>query len=376
MTDLIAIEQAAQRLEWRLLPGTPVETRVLCGLAFLRLLQRTSVPGSEKPYLIQFLPRLTEAVRQVAADDLLPADMDGIEDLASWLSQRGVPAEHIEPLERLATNVRSQVEALLPSPEPDSNAASFDAVGLVVEYHLDPGLLPRGRILRIRADVSRLPDDITKDDVHIINRLIPDDRLLKQAIDAVAAARLVLNQHLGISAERYFRFDFHFDSAITHLAGNSIGLALGAAAMCAVSRIEPVRTSWSSNRDVAYAATIEADGRVGRVDAAMLRHKIARAFYSPLRYLVVARPQLQEAWAVVNELESQKPGRRLEIVGVEQLSEIPSDQRLVHVRRAPLVAHVGRRLAAGKGRYPVVVLPVLVLLLAAFSQTESGHAKT
>ncbi len=365
MSNLIAIEQAAQRLELRLLSEARPEIRILHGLAFLRQLCEVHAATLEKVYLLQFAPRLVEAASQADIGRFLPDDVRDSGELASWVAQNGVVPELTHALQGLSERVAAELDRAIPDlddlPETDGRVCA-----LTVEYYIDLAIPPRGQLVAIKADVTPLPRGMTSDDIHIVNRLVADDRCLRQAQDAVTAARAVVCQHLKIDSQHRHRYDFQFEEAVSHLAGDSLGLALGAVAMCVLTSTEPVRTQWTLQSGVAFAATLRSDGQVGPVDAVMLGHKIVRAFYSPIRYLVVARCQLQEALAAVAVLEARKPGRRLEIVGVEQLSELPSDHRLIDVHRAPLVTHVGHRLVAAKGRYPVAIFIVLMLLATAW----------
>lgn len=137
MSDLYTIEQAAQRLELRLLSGTPAEVKVLYGLAFLRLLRTATNPSATKAYLLQFARRLADAARVAKPAEFLPDELRDTGELASWMAERGAPLEYVQALADLSTRVRGHFDSVLSGASSSRPHEQAEVFGLTVEYYTD-----------------------------------------------------------------------------------------------------------------------------------------------------------------------------------------------------------------------------------------------
>ena len=406
MTDLFDIEREAQRLERRLAMGVSPEVQLLAGLEFFRLLRDNLQLRNPDPYLMQFLPRLAKAATNADPEGFFPDEAAALADFAEWIKQTDGDAhagalDVIAQLAKtsrqflreclsaslsddsdengrairpggLASHSRTSIERGSPGGSPsretqtqgkDNHDTPVTLNCLFVEHFPDLDLPPRGRLLKLKVTAATISKMADADDIVVRNPVTkPDDRFLAQARDSVQAARSYMHRRYGLSQAKRFRFDFAVASSGARFTGDSLGVAFAAGAIAALGKLEVLRERLAISPDVAFSGALSANGNLSPVDGAALKRKIDRAFFSRLKYLVIPRENITEAWTYLSELESRHPGRKLELVGADALDAVAGDPRLVPGERLSSFGYAVRTIWKAK-RAPAVEVSVLLAVI-------------
>jgi len=265
--------------------------------------------------------------------------------------------------------VRTASQEDKPSRAPDAGA--FDDTSapvalncLFVEHFPDLDLPPRGRLLKLNVTATAISKKAGADDIVVRNPVTkPDDRFLAQARDSVRAARACMHRRYGLPLAKRYRFDFAVDSSGARFTGDSLGVAFAAGAIAALGKVEVLRERPAISPDVAFSGALSANGDLSPVDGGALKRKIDRAFFSRLKFLVIPRENITQAWTYLSELESRHPSRKLELVGADTLDTVAGDPRLVPRERISSFGYAARRVWKAK-RAPTVEVSVLVAAVA------------
>ena len=360
MPSIIDIEKAASRLRQNL-RATPIpELRLLCGLRFFALFAGDYRTGLES-YLREFTSQLAEAARKSRPAEFLPEEAEGLNrfiDLIKAQTPAIVGADDISAFNRLLEAVRTGAKMYSPEPAAPKGAARVRC--LFVEHYPDLDLAPRGRILDLTVTAVKIPAKAEDDDIVVRNPLYePDDRFLAQARDSIKAARAYLHRRYGLPLKKRYRFDLAVDSSGARFTGDSLGVAFAVGAVAAVAAIEVFREKLSVAPTAAFSGALSADGKIEPIDGEALKLKIYRAFHSDLAYLVIPRQHITDAWEYLATLEKQHPGRKLELVGADDLATVVADPRLAPARRSSAPAYVARKALAAR-RSAWVEIPALI----------------
>lgn len=339
------------------------ELKLLCGLRFFDRFDSETGAALES-YLREFIPTLADAACKCNPDEFLPEEAASLARLLNLLKKQdpgGVNAEDLKKLETLHESILSSES------RPESSIVEGKSrtvvTGLFAEYYPDLDLSPRGRLLNLAVSVTPISQKVADDDVNVRNPVEePDDRFLEQARDSVHAARQYLLEKYGLSARRKYRFDFALNSTGARFTGDSLGVAFAVGAVVALSRIEVFRERLSVSPDVAFSGALSPGGELKKIDSEALKLKIYRAFHSDVKYLLIPREHITEAWKYLSELEEQAPERKLELVGADRLDAVVSDQRLVPAQRLSLPAFAARRAVRARRSMSVEVPALLVML--------------
>ena len=364
MPSIIDIEKAASRLRQNL-RATPIpELRLLCGLRFFALSAGDYRTGLES-YLREFTSQLAEAAHKSRPAELLPEEAEGLNrfiDLIKAQPPAIVGADDISAFDRLLEAIRTGAKTYSPEPAAPKGAARVRC--LFVEHYPDLDLAPRGRILDLTVTAVKMPAKAEDDDIVVRNPLYePDDRFLAQARESIKAARAYLLRRHGLPLRKRYRFDLAVDSSGARFTGDSLGVAFAVGAVAAVAAIEVFRERLSVSPTAAFSGALSADGKIEPIDGEALKLKIYRAFHSNLDYLVIPRQHIIDAWEYLATLEKGSPGRKLELVGADDLAAVISDPRLLPVRRSSTPAFVARKALAAR-RSVWVEIPALAILAA------------
>jgi hypothetical protein len=344
MSSILDIEQAASRLRHHLkiaqLPGL----KLLCGLQFFELLVESSIAGMES-YVREFIPALAEAAGKCRPQEFLPEEADALTRLASALEKieagiigKDVPDLFMKLGEKINGGDGGHESIMVDRKDVTCLTCLF------VEYNPDLDLPPRGRLLNLEVSANSISLKTEEDDVVVRNPVSePDDRFLSQARDSVRAARKYLHEKYGLSLNKKYRFDFAINSTGAQFTGDSLGVAFAVGAIAAVEKVEIFREKLSISPDVAFSGALSADGKLEPVDEDALKLKIYRAFHSGIRYLVIPREHITDAWQYLSELEKKHPDRTLELVGADMLDTVAADPRLVPTERLSVSTYFARK---------------------------------
>ncbi|MBI5866825.1 MAG: hypothetical protein HZB43_00795 [candidate division Zixibacteria bacterium] len=373
MTSIFDIEQEAQRLERRLEMGIPPEVQLVLGLKFFELLRGASGSCAPDSYLIQFLPRLAAAASKADPEWFFPEEVSDLLGFAEWVRKVEGDAHSFSlatitqlggaSQKTLDESMRADVMSsglLSPARVAADGSDSIVLNCLFVEHFPDLDLPPRGRLLKLQVTATSISRKIAAGDLVVRNPVTkPDDRFLAQARDSVHAARAYMERRYGLSLAKRYRFDFAVDTAGARFTGDSLGVAFAAGAIASLARIEVLRERLSILSDVAFSGALQPNGVLSPIDDEALKRKIDRAFFSRLKYLVIPRENIKDAWTYLREVESHHPDRKLELVGADTLDSVAADPRLIQGERFSSIGSAARRVWRAK-RAPAVEVSALL----------------
>lgn len=368
MSDFLRMESDAQRLRQSIRVASAPETIALYGLQFFN--RYSDIPTARlEPYIREFGASVIQALTAFPSVAFLPEDIIAIRDLLELIETKGaeiLTADQSVAAAASANRAERVIQDFVESKSSsECNSESPMIHCLLVEYR--PGLEGRGRILTLSVEVSTAKKESENDIVSVLNPVNePDDDFLKQAKSSVRVAREYLATRKVKKTTCFFRVDFTIQGATSALTGDSLGLALAAGTVAAISRYEVTRNQYSVSHEVAFAGAVSNNGEIKSIDGAGLKIKIRRAFFSNLRYLIVPRQHLGEAWDFVKTLEKEYPGRTLELVGAERFEAVADDPRLLPKVRPALSAYL-TAWAERHSRTPRVEIPLLLILLVVLS---------
>jgi hypothetical protein len=359
LVSVFELERAAARLRRDLQAAALPEIKLLCALRFAESLR--AAPGTARePYVREFISELARAAEKCNPREFLPDETEALERLVALLREEEA-WQHNSELAALST-LAVKAAGGMPALEPSADAHSVYVNALFVEHYPDLDLPPRGRLLTLRVTATPLPGRVREDDVVVRNPVSePDDRFLVQARDSVAAARAHLVKRFGWRSKRHYRFDFAVESTGARFTGDSLGVAFAAGAVAALAKIEAFRERITVHPQVAFCGALSADGTLASVDMDALKRKIYRGFHSHLKVVVVPRGQITAAWHYLKTLETTSPGRRIELMGADDLMDVAGDPRLLPARRLSIAPYMARR-AWNQKRLRWAEVPLLIVL--------------
>ncbi len=362
MNNPVEIEKAASLLRNRLKLARLPELKLLCGLRFFNLLSSAKARDLES-YLREFVPYLAAAASDSNPNEFLPEEASSLAEFIELLRKTGskiIHADDLDSLIQLSTKIDACDYADYPIGHDTGTGTSIAC--LFVEYYPDLGLEPRGRMLNLSVTANRISSRADSDDIVVRNPISePDDRFLKQARESIMAAREYLHKRHGLPLKCRYRFDFAVRSSGARFTGDSLGVAFAIGAIAALDNAEIFRERLTVAQDAAFTGALLAKGDLVPVDAEALKLKIHRAFHSHLKYLIIPRKHITDAWNYVKELEKGTAKRKLEIVGADSLDSVAGDPRLMPVKRSSFISHFLRKTWKTKRLY--LEVPVLMILM-------------
>jgi hypothetical protein len=371
MVDFLKIESDANRVRQSIRAAWATELQLLCVLRFFER-HADAPPEQLEPYFREFVPTAAISATECPPEELLPDEIEALSLLIVLLGKLPDDFAAEQDIEALR-NLERQAKAFIADVTSPSGvrpaAATADEIScLFVEHYPDLGLEPRGRLMKLGIAGSTAPAN-TKEDIITLDNPVEkrDDRFLCQARQSVTVARGSLGQLGKLNSKSRFRFEFTLGAGGARFTGDSLGVAFAIAAAMVASKEAVFRTRLEVSSDVAFSGALGADGTVESIDTRGLQIKICRAFFSRLRYLVIPRQHLAEAWEYLKTLENVYPARKLELVGADRFQSVMEDTRFVK----PLRLGAGEYSALWVKRHarnPWIEIPILLILLAVLTR--------
>lgn len=339
---------------------------LLCGLWYFRsLTERSGVTAPStflEASLREFVPELADAARQSHPGDLLPDEIQSLQELIDLIrSTAGIVApSQLDVLESFLKAAHTPVKLLLPRCDDDQ----VTLAGLFVEHLPELHLSPRGRLLWLRVEAEPRRHGKTDDQAIIRNATIkPDDEFRHQAGLAVRLAREYLARRYQVDPRKRFRVDFEVEGATGPLTGPSLGLALAVGATVAIAKKEILRESLNASHAVAFSGALLSDGRLTVIDGEGLRLKLVRAIHSGLRHVIVPREHIAEAWEFVRQHSPQDSSNRINLAAADDLASVLDDRNLVFPQRRTRMSF-GLLRFRKRMQEPRVGIPIFLALVA------------
>ena len=310
--------------------------------------------------------RVAVATLHAYAGDVQAAFETVAGETPAWLaSSDGAPLERLEQAAQAAeahshptaATLARLVERWKAALQPVRHSAVVPVVERPVNGHAKAVQAGGLRRLRVELFGEREEADHLRADVPVLGKANGRDEVLKAPV--LAARRLLAATYPSL-AKRYVAGQVRFDEAEAWHEGRSADLAVAALLYGAVLRFTRQRAQYRVAPDATLTGQLDAEGHVLPVEEEALRTKVRTAFFSWVQCLAVPATQLSHAQTAYQELVTEHPGRRLDIVGVNHLREVFYDRRLSEYHKAGLTRHVSRK--AWERKFSVASLVVILLL--------------
>ena len=116
----------------------------------------------------------------------------------------------------------------------------------------------------------------------------PDDPFVGVAYDALQAVRRTFKvAGLKLQGSSFYHAHFSIADSGQTFSGDSIGLAFALLTYTQLLRPEALRLDRFLSGEVAFTGGVDADGRLTAVNDETLGAKVERAFFSPLKYVIL-----------------------------------------------------------------------------------------
>jgi len=257
------------------------------------------------------------------------------------------------------------LQAILDSWEGEREAISHEEANCLFVERDSRDRMGLGRLCVLRGSAEQRRRTATTDEVTFENQIkAPDDPFVGVVYDSLDAVRSVLKQ-TGFSgkAGSRIRARFSIRGSDHTFTGDSIGLAAGLVTFTQLLKPEVLKQERFVAAEAAFTGAVDAAGRVLPVNEESLRLKIERAFFSPIKYLVLPESNVEVAKRYVDDLRKSYPRRQLRLSGVETLRDVIENRNIVRSEKVCVVEFVVRK-AYKYSRATKVQVPLLVVLLA------------
>jgi len=229
----------------------------------------------------------------------------------------------------------------------------------------------RGRLRVLQGRVELFGKSATTDEITFANQIVkPDDRFIGVAYDSLEAVRQVFKaSSFKDKASAFYHAHFSIraggapgrDSTHT-FTGDSIGLAVGLVTYTQLLKPEIMRQERFIASDVAFTGGVSPDGAFIPVNKETLSVKVERAFFSPIKYLVLPEGNLIAAKEHLERLKKRYNRRHLRLVPAERLTEVIENHNVIRAEKVCMGEFVVRK-AYRYSRMTKVQVPLLVALL-------------
>jgi len=225
------------------------------------------------------------------------------------------------------------------------------------------GASGRSRMRILEGSVEPSGKTAASDEVSFDNQVkTPDDPFVGVTYDALAAVRRHFHS-LDDKARAKAFYHAHYairDSGQT-FTGDSIGLAAALVAYTDLLRPEILRSERFLSVEVACTGSIDADGNITEVNPETLQSKIERAFFSPMKYVVMPKANLMQAQTYIDSLRERYPRRRLQVIGVDHLRDAIDNRNILRDEKVCIGEYMGRK-TAKYTRSVKVQVPIMLVL--------------
>jgi hypothetical protein len=224
----------------------------------------------------------------------------------------------------------------------------------------------RGRMRRLEATnietfgKSAKDDEITFEDI----KVAPKDHFAGVAYDACDAVRRVFKAErlTHLSEAYYYHAHFTIQNGKHAFTGDSIGLAFALLTYTKLLKPEIKRHEKFISSDVVFTGGVDSDGNIIPVNPETLESKITRAFFSPVRYLVIPEANRRMAEKIINDMRRDYPRRKLRLIPAETLREVIDDPRVIRSDKVCMLPYI-TRIVYKYSRAAKIQIPILLVLI-------------
>jgi hypothetical protein len=282
-----------------------------------------------------------ETVIKRIQPELRPQAVQAI--LAQVQAREGAASEQLQLLAGLLEDKSPQEASLLKRLAEDWRAQLCFAdnvvpVLLVERNHALDGELGLGNIQSLSCTVE-LKEQGKEHDVIVFEypSETTSDLMFHQAYDALHWAREQLFYYLpGVCRQQSVKVSFSMQEQDYLYTGDSMGAAMGLLLLAQLSRVLSARYQFSFAADLVTTGALEIDGTYCPVDQAALAIKLSAFFYSPHARVLVPQENRAQAEEILQQLVVKHPGRRYEVLGFDNLSQVLHEPTIVLRKRVKL----------------------------------------
>lgn len=234
---------------------------------------------------------------------------------------------------------------------------------LFVEKESD-GNSTRGRLRVMEGNIRQSEADSPSHEVTFEGQIkTPDDPFVGVAYDALDALKaLFRSRGEKAKAETPYHAHFSIQESGHHFTGDSIGLAFALLSYAQAVKSDVTRHERLLPGDIAVTGSIDKAGRVLPVNNETLKLKIERAFFSPVRYLVLPEENHRAAVEILKEFQTRHPRRQLRLIAAGRLGETIDDRNIIRAEKVCMGEYI-TRVTLRTTRRAKVQVPILLALI-------------
>jgi hypothetical protein len=223
----------------------------------------------------------------------------------------------------------------------------------------------RGRLRKLEGSIEPAKKTARTDEITFDNQLkSPDDPFVGVAYDSLKAVRKIMGRTaFRKHARGYINAHLRIKDSGQTFTGDSIGLAIGLLTYVQLLKPEVLRQERLLSSEVAVTGGVDENGKIISVNEETLPAKIERAFFSPIKYLVLPQANYKSAREYLDKLQTDYPSRHLILIGADWLSEVFCNLNIVREQKVCLGEYTARTVYKYT-RMAKIQVPLLLILIA------------
>ncbi len=245
----------------------------------------------------------------------------------------------------------------------DRDAIYHDRINALFVDKDDAGRAWRGRMKSLTGKVELFGKSATTDEITFDNQIkSPDDPFIGVAYHSLDAVRQSMKRaRFRKQSEAFYHAHFAVENSQQTFTGDSIGLATGLLTYAQLLEPEIMRQDKFIGADIAVTGGVDDSGAVTQVNDDTLKLKIERAFFSPVRHIIVPDGNLSAAREHIEKLRERYPRRRLRLIGVESLTDAIENRNIIREEKVCIGEFVTKQVYH-YSRTAKIQVPILLIL--------------
>jgi len=195
-----------------------------------------------------------------------------------------------------------------------------------------------------------------------------EDRALMEQVKTSLEAALKMLHGGREKLPTAFEVQVLFNSKLGVYSGNSFGALLAIHIIIELNKLLKPNILQQIVPSLAFTGAVDASGEIKSVGKKNIVRKVRSVFFSSVSRFVLPKADEPAALSLVTKLQEKWPQRKLEIVGVNNISEIFNRRDVINISRRPIRDRV--KDGVKKYRYVSLVLIPMILFLGFLSARE------
>ncbi|MBU2446230.1 MAG: hypothetical protein KJ666_11780, partial [Bacteroidetes bacterium] len=173
--------------------------------------------------------------------------------------------------------------------------------------------------------------------------------------------------------------DFHeviiqFDKRVGFYIGSSLGLALTVGFIEKLLQYYNAAELVTIKSNIALTGGVDKEGTIIACSAEIIKQKVETVFFSNCNIFVVPKEDEAEAKAKAEELKKEFPNRRLELIGIESLSDLLNRRNLIDIKKQNPVVRTAKFTRKNWITVSLTLILLLVLTFIALRDLDNNPA--